>query len=143
MWVLSSRLGTPASMLGGWRYLGGNSRLREVSSQGGNGGRAEELDDGDLQSQAVCQAAAELEEQQGMASQLEEVILDADPLQPQHLLPDAHQLLLEGAAGRAIAHRQLRSLALWCRQGSPVPASPCRSAPPPPPPHSRPAPGIR
>ena len=51
------------------------------------------------------QPAVHLDEQQRMAAQIEEVLLDADLVQPEHRLPDAGNGLLHFGLGRHVMLR--------------------------------------
>ena len=53
--------------------------------------------------------------QQGVPPQIEEVVMDAYPLQSQHLFPDGGQLCFDGGGGSHIALEGNRLL--WCWEG--------------------------
>src|SRR5947209_18650619 len=62
--------------------------------QGRYGGAFEDGDLGDVDPQLSLQARDDPDGGQGVASEVEEVVVDADGLDPQELLPDGGDLLL-------------------------------------------------
>ena len=50
-----------------------------------------------------------------MTSKVEEVIVNADGTNVENLLPNFHQLLLDGSSGRRIGDIELRSGTIWNR----------------------------
>jgi hypothetical protein len=62
----------------------------------------EELPQGQGNAQLVFNPGGDLRGEQGVASQLEDVVLDADLLQAQHLLPHPREPALQLRAGRDV-----------------------------------------
>src|SRR5579864_2284477 len=60
-----------------------------------------------LDLESAAQPRLELDRQQGVTAQLEEVVVDAYRFDPEQLLPDVRQRLLELAARRHVRRREI------------------------------------
>ena len=71
--------------------------LGDAGGQGGYGGMAEEVEHGEVEMEAVAEAAVHLGKEEGMASEVEEVLIEADAVDAEGFLPDGGDLLFEFA----------------------------------------------
>ena len=75
------------------------ARLAHVVCQSGDGWRVEDRDHGDVMADLLLEPVDQHGPLDGVAAQLEEVVIDADLLYSQQLAPEARQKFLEGCAG--------------------------------------------
>src|SRR5205085_7998397 len=86
----------------GDRPGGGGAGLGHQGGQGGHGGRLEQGSDPDLGPDRGQDAGHDPGGQQGVAAQLEEVVVHPDAVQAQHVGPDARQGGFQGGGGGPI-----------------------------------------
>ena len=100
------------------------ARLAQVVRQAGDGRRVEQRDDGDVVADLLLEPVDQHGPLDGVAAQLEEVVVDADLLQPQHLAPEARQEFLQGRARGDVGPGRRGPLGRAARAGPGGP--PCR-----------------
>ena len=88
------------------------SLLIDFLRQGGDGGRIEEVTDGNANVIAVFDAGQQADDQERVAAQRKEIILDSDFPHSQQRPPDSRQLDLQG--------RNRRAAGWFGRNGSPI-----------------------
>src|SRR5690606_30040216 len=72
----------------------------EVLGEAADGRVAEQVDDADGAPEPALDAGADLGEQERVAAEVEEAVVEADVVEAQHLAPDGGELLLERRAWR-------------------------------------------
>ncbi len=82
----------------------GSVRGIDARGEGGHGGRLEQSAQGQLHTQRGAHPGHELRGEQRVATQLEEVVVDAHTLHAQHLGPEGGELLLGGSARSDVGH---------------------------------------
>ena len=83
-------------------------RRREGRREGADRGVLEQLDERDLAAERLLQPGVHAGEQQRVAAEVEEVVVDAHLLDRQRLLPDRGDDALQLALGRRVGRLQLR-----------------------------------
>src|SRR5919199_4691565 len=84
-------------------------QLAHSRGERGNRGRLEQSAQGHLQPQGRAHPRHHLDGQQGVAAQLEEVVVDAHLLHLEHVRPDPREQLLDGAARGHVGRPQRRA----------------------------------
>ena len=92
----------------------------EMAGERGDGRMGEDLDQRQLDAKHLAQACVHAQEQERVAAQVEEVVVDTDGAKPEQPSPDRRDLLL---GRRACWHKgavKQRPHAARCRQGAPI-----------------------